>query len=79
MIYTVIVLLFCKNIVSRYLKIQRVVVRLGMVSQNDGNFYGVPSIRNIVATKLLHISELFSCISPFVFYDSDFDRIIFCF
>jgi len=78
MLYTVIVLLFCKNTVSYCLIIQRG-VRLGMVSQNDGTFYGVPSIRNLVATKSLHISELFSCIGPFVFYDSDFDRIIFCF
>ena len=52
---------------------QRVVMWLVMVSQNYRVFYSFRSNRNLVATKFLLITELISCIRPFVFYDSYFD------
>jgi hypothetical protein len=70
-------ILINKNLVfyCLILGIQWVVLWFAMVSEKDRFFYGVHSNRNIVATKLLHISELISCIRPFVFYDSDFDNL----
>jgi hypothetical protein len=50
-LYTVIVLLTCKNSAFYWLIIQRVVLLLMMASQNDGVFYGLHSNRNLVATK----------------------------